>query len=163
MCEMKVAVNKLMLGNRELGWECWDGKGVLELTSKQIRDLIIRGDKVCGLTIDEDGELVLDSGFFCTDLMTHAHVGNYKHIMNDAGVTNQVLVCIGSKVAGGKRYYDCISSRFEQLRITEDEMKAYIKIGLVTSGARLIGEEIEVASTQPEVKDRKVKQEQVEQ
>ena len=29
MCKMNVVINKLVLGNRELGWECWNGKETL--------------------------------------------------------------------------------------------------------------------------------------
>lgn len=154
MCKMKVVVNQLVLGNRELGWELWDGKGILEQTSRQIKDAINKGEKVCGLMVGKSGELELDAeGFFTTDLMIHSHIGNYRSMTNDASVTNQVLVCIGSKTIGGKRVYDCISSRFEQLKVSEEEMRAYLKIGLVTSGARLNGEEIEVASLENEKKE----------
>ena len=171
MCKMKVAINKLMLGNRELGWELWDGKGVLEQTSRQIKDAIKNGERVYGLKLDKNEELTLDAdGFFTTDLMLHSHIGNYKSMTSDAGVTNQVMVCVGSKTAGGKKVYDCISSRFEQIRVSEEEMKAYLKIGLVTSGAKLNGEEIVVASMeskklesgtekQVEKKEQKVKPE----
>ena len=154
MCKMKVAINKLMLGNRELGWELWDGKGVLELTSRQIKDAIKSGERVYGLKLDKSEELTLDAeGFFTTDLMYHSHVGNYKSMTNDACVTNQVLVCVGSKTAGGRKVFDCISSRFEQIRVSEEEMKAYLKIGLVTSGAKLNGEEIVMASMESEKQD----------
>ena len=146
MCKMKVAVNKLMLGNRELGWELWDGKGVLEQTSKQIKDAIKTGERVYGLIIGKSGELELDTaGFFTTDLMLHTHIGNYRSMTDEAGVTNQALICVGCKTSGGKKAFDCISSRFEQMKVSEEEMKAYLKIGLVTSGARLVGDEIEVA------------------
>lgn len=37
MCKMFV-VNSLYLGNRSLGLELWDGKGVVEMTEKQVRD-----------------------------------------------------------------------------------------------------------------------------
>ncbi len=163
MCKMKIVVNKLMLGNRELGYECWDGSGVLELTGKQIKDSIRKGEKVCGLTIDGDGELILDAdGYFTRDIMLHSHIGNYKAMSSETGLTNHYLVCIGSRNSGGKRTFDCISSRFELIRVSEEEMGAYLKIGLVSSGARLVGDEIEVASTRPEVKEKRTKQEQAE-
>lgn len=151
MCKMKVAVNKLMLGSRELGWELWDGKGVLEQTTKQIKDTIKSGERVYGLMIGKSGELELDTvGFFTTDLMLHSHIGNYKPMTDGAGVTNQVLICVGCKTSGGKKSFDCISSNFEQMKISEEEMKAYLKIGLVTSGVKLVGDEIEVAPVETE-------------
>ena len=49
MCRMNVVVNKLVLGNRELGFECWDGKQIAEFTAKQLKDMIRAGkQKVCG-------------------------------------------------------------------------------------------------------------------
>ena len=46
MCKMNVVVNRVMLGNRELGWETWNGKNIEEYTSKQLclrmRRMLIR-------------------------------------------------------------------------------------------------------------------------
>ena len=64
MCRKLVTINKLGLGNRELGWEVLSlPKGeVVEFTSKQLRDLIKSGkDEVYGLKIAENGiDLVFD-------------------------------------------------------------------------------------------------------
>lgn len=83
-------VNKLMLGSRELGWELWDGKGILEQTSKQIKDTIISGERVYGLIVGESGELELDTdGFFTTDLMLHSHIGCFRTM--SSGANNRIL------------------------------------------------------------------------
>lgn len=42
MCRKLVVVNKLSLGSRELGWECFSfpKREVVELTTKQLKDAI---------------------------------------------------------------------------------------------------------------------------
>ena len=145
MCKMHVVINQLVLGNRELGWELFDGKQVLELTSKQVKDVIKAGRKVCGLCIGRDGELELDKeGFFTTNMTVHSHVNNWR-TMDENSMTNLLYVCIGSHEESGKVVYDCVSSRFEQLGISESDMKAFLKIGIVSGGAKLDGEKIVLA------------------
>ena len=65
MCRVNFVINRLMLGNRELGWECFNGKGIEEYTSKQLLEMIRNGkDKVYGLCIGKDGELEPDKEGF---------------------------------------------------------------------------------------------------
>lgn len=150
MCKMNVVVAKLVLGNRELGWELFDGKQVAEMTSKQIKDLIKAGKKICGLCIGKDGELELDKeGFFTTNMMVHSHIGSWKPMKEDS-MTNLLYVCIGSHKEADKVVYECISSRFEQAVISENDMRAYLKLGIVSGGAKLEGEKIVLASLEPE-------------
>ena len=153
MCKMRAAVSRLMLGSRELGWEIWSGKDVMEMTAKQIKDTIMAGNKVCGLTIGKDGALELDKeGFFTTDMTVHSHIGNYRTMREDS-VVNLLYVCVGSHEEAGKTVYDCISSRFEQAKLTEEDMRAYLKIGIVSGGAKLDGEKIILASLEFEKKE----------
>ncbi len=153
MCKMNIVVNKLVLGNRELGWELWSGKEVMEYTSKQLKDMIKAGrQKVCGLKIGDNDELLLDKeGFFTTNMMVHSHIGSWKS-MEEESMVNNLYVCIGSHEESGKVVYDCISSKFEQAKISENDMKAYLKIGIVSGGAKLDGEKIVLAGTEPEKK-----------
>ena len=44
MCRVNVVVNRIMLGNRELGWEVWNGRSIDEYTSKQIENIIRAGN-----------------------------------------------------------------------------------------------------------------------
>lgn len=134
MC--RIVVLREMLGNRETGWTLWSGNQVMEMTSKQIKDTIAKGSKVCGLTIGSDGELVRDEeGFYCTNIMEHRHCGNYTPMV-EGGMANLFYICIGSHEENGAMVYDCISTRFEQLKIAEPEMKAYLKIGVVSAGVK---------------------------
>ena len=137
MCKMRVVINKLVLGNRELGYEIWTGKDVIEMTGNQIRKLIKENKKVCGLCLGKDGELQLDKeGFFTTDMTIHSHINTYK-TMKEESMTNLLYVCIGKQDVGSKVTYECISSKFEQAQFTEADMKAYLKIGIVSGGAKL--------------------------
>ena len=153
MCKMNIVVNKLVLGNRELGWELWSGKEVMEYTSKQIKDMIKAGkQKICGLKIGDNDELLLDKeGFFTINMMVHSHIGSWKS-MEEESMVNNLYVCIGSHEESGKMVYDCISSKFEQAKISENDMRAYLKIGIVSGGAKLDGEKIVLAGTALEKK-----------
>lgn len=148
MCKMRVAVLKESLGQRETGYTLWDGKQVMEQTAKQIKDLIKAGKKVCGLMVDETGELVLDKeGFFATNLMVHRHSGNYKPLVEEGCMANLFYIVIGSHEENGNTLYDCISTRFEQLSLNEADVKAYLRIGMISAGCRLDKDgKIELAS-----------------
>ena len=54
--------------------------------------------------------------------------------------------------------YDCVSTKFEQLSITEADLKAYLKIGIVSAGAKLEGDKIVLADL--EFKKEVAKQEE---
>lgn len=147
MC--KVVLRRELLGAREQGWSVWTGKDVQELTSKQIKEIIKMGkEKICGLKISEDGELELDKeGFYTTNIMEHRLCNNFQPMKEGDSMVNLMYVVIGSHEENGVILYDCISSRFEQTKFGADEVKAYIKIGVISSGARLNKNgEIEVAS-----------------
>lgn len=147
MCKMRVAVLREMLGNRELCWTLWNGKEVMELTARQIKDCIKKGNQICGLMIGKSGELEFDkNGFFTTNIMEHRHCGNYVPMVTNECVANLFYIVIGSHIENGVVVYDCISTKFEQTIITESDLRAYLKIGIVSGGARLNEkEEIEIA------------------
>ena len=138
MCKMRVAVLREMLGNRELCWTLWNGKEVMELTARQIKDCIKKGNKICGLIVGKSGELEFDrNGFFTTNIMEHRHCGNYVPMVTDECVANLFYIVIGSHIENGAVVYDCISTKFEQTTITESDLRAYLKIGIVSAGAKL--------------------------
>ena len=146
MCQMRIVVLRDKLGNRELCWSLFDGKQIVEMTSKMIKDTIEKGHKVCGLKIGSNGELELDkAGFFCNNIMEHRHCGNYKAMYEENCMTNIFYVAYGSHVEDGKMVYDCISTRFEQAKISEADMRAYLKIGIISAGAKLDGDKIVLA------------------
>lgn len=146
MCKLRTVVLREMLGNREICWSLWSGKDVMEMTSNQIKNLIKAGTKVCGLTIGEDDKLVADlEGFYCTNIMEHRHCGNYVPMDKEGCMANLFYIVIGKHEEKGTVLYDCISTKFEQLSITEADLKAYLKIGIVSAGAKLEGDKIVLA------------------
>lgn len=156
MCQMKVVITREMLGTREVGWSLWDGKQLLELTTKQIMDSIKKGKKVCGLKINNAGTGVeVDKeGFYCQNVMEHRHCGNYQPMIeSESCMANLFYICIGSHEEKGNTIYDCISTKFEQAKISESDMRAYLKIGIVSAGAKLDGDKIVLASLEFEKKE----------
>lgn len=73
MCKMYV-VNQLNLGNRKLGYELFNGKEIVEMTEKMLKDSIVSGKEVYGMRVVND-ELVLDKeNFFMRNMMIHSHL-----------------------------------------------------------------------------------------
>ena len=137
MCKMKVVVRREMLGAREQAFSIWSGKDVMEYTGNQIRNLIKSGQKVCGLELKEN-ELVPDmEGFFTTNIMEHRYCGNFTPMIEGDVTANVFYIVIGSHEENKVVYYDCISTKFEQTAFTESDVKAYIRLGIISGGARL--------------------------
>lgn len=143
MCTMRVVVTREMLGNREVCWSLWSGKDVMELTSNQIKNLIKSGIRVLGLTIGKDGELVPDKeGFYCTDIMEHRHCGQYSPMIGESNMVNVFYIVTGESEKAGKKVYDCISTKYEQILLSEEDLRVYLKLGIVSAGAKLDGNKI---------------------
>lgn len=152
MCKMRVAVRREMLGAREQAFSVWNGKEVVEFTGNQIRGMIKSGQKVCGLAI-KDNELVPDAeGFFTTNIMEHRYCGNYTPMIESEGVmANVFYIVIGSHEEKGVVYFDCISTKFEQTSFNESDVRAYIRLGIISGGVRLgADDKIEMASLEYE-------------
>lgn len=155
MCKMRVVVNREMLGNREICWSLWSGKDVMEMTSSQIKNLLKAGHEIKGLTAGEDGELVPDKeGFFCNNIMEHRHCGNYTPMAECENMVNVFYIVIGSHEESGKAVYDCISTKFEQAIISEEDLKVYLRLGIISAGAKLEGDKVllPAGKKEPEVK-----------
>jgi len=159
MCKMRVVIRRELLGVREQGWSIWTGKDVQEMTSKQIKDIIKAGkEKICGLKVGKSGELELDGeGFYTRNIMEHRLCNNFKPMIEEDSIANMMYTVIGCREENGSKVYDCISNRFEQAKLSEVEVKTYIKIGIIASGAKLDGDNIVVASLEyPKAEDVKV-------
>ena len=158
MC--KVVVLREMLGARETNYSLWDGKQVVEMTAKEIKEAIKSNIKICGLTLDDDENLILDKqGFFCVNVMEHRHCNHYQPMIKDEGLvaSNLFYIVIGSeKAKDGTITYQCISTRFERLKLSEADLRAYLKIGVISAGCK-IGEnnEILLASMQNSTNEKK--------
>lgn len=115
------------------------------------------GKKVSGLVLGEDGELHLDEkGFYTTNMMEHRAAGNYKPMVETDLVANMMYTVIGThKGEDGKLVYDCVSNRFEQLTLEEVEVKTYLRMGIICSGAKLDGDKVVVATVEETVAEKK--------
>ena len=58
-------------------------------------------------------------------------------IENENVMANVFYIVIGSHEEKGVVYYDCISTKFEQASFEQSDAKAYIKLGIISGGARL--------------------------
>ena len=96
-------------------------------------------------------------GFFTTNIMEHRYCGNYTPMIENENVmANVFYIVIGSHEEKGVVYYDCISTKFEQASFEQSDAKAYIKLGIISGGARLgADDKIELASLEYE-KEKKV-------
>ena len=151
MCKMRVVVRREMLGAREQAWSVWSGKDVLEYTGNQIRNMIKSGQKVCGLALKEVDLVPDEDGFFTTNIMEHRYCGNFTPMIEGDVTANVFYIVIGSHEENKVVYYDCISTRFEQVSFTESDVRAYIRLGIISGGARLgADDKIELASLEYE-------------
>lgn len=154
MCKMRVVVLREMLGSRETGWTLWSGKDVMEMTATQIKNCIKAGNKVCGLKIGESGNLEPDmDGFYCSNIMEHRHCGSYTPMIEEGCMANLFYICIGSHEEAGNTVYDCISTRFEQINLSEGDLRAYLKLGIVSAGAMIVDDKVVLASLEYEKKE----------
>lgn len=138
MC--KVVILREMLGARETNYSLWDGKQVIEMTAKQIKEAIKSNIKICGLTLDAEENLVLDKdGFYCNNIMEHRHCGNYSPMITADGLlaSNLFYIVIGSEKGKDGTNYQCISTRFERLTLSEADLRAYMKIGVISAGCTI--------------------------
>ena len=154
MCRKLVVVNKLGLGNRELGYEALSlPKGeVLEFTSKQLRDLIKSGkDEVYGLQIAENGiDLEFDKAFFTTNMMYKVHIGSLTPMVEDECMVNLFYVVIGTHKEKDNIMYDVVSSRFERTSFNAEKIKTLLEMKVISGGAKLVNGEIVVAPLEKE-------------
>lgn len=138
MCKKYVVVNKLFLGQRELGYELWTGKEVIEMTSKSIKDSIKAGDEIYGLTIGKNGGLELDrESFYMTNLMEKRHIGNLTPMYETDSKANIFYLVTGSHKEGDKIFYEMISSRFERLDVTKEKLSIMYEMGLINGGVKM--------------------------
>ncbi|MCM1220927.1 MAG: hypothetical protein NC548_41220 [Lachnospiraceae bacterium] len=159
MCMTKFVVLRTMLGNREIGYELWNSTKaeVTEMTAKEIKTALTKGDPIYGLAVGEDDELVLDKNFFMKNLMEHRHVNNYTPMNEDENCVANVAYIVTGKSDGG---YNIISTKWERKTVTEEMLKMFLSMGLVFGGAKLENEKVVLPSLErKEVKTEAVKAE----
>lgn len=143
MC--KVVINKLMLGARELGYELWNGKKVVEMTSAQIKTSLKSGKSdIVGLHLDVKEDLQLDEqGYFMTNIMCKAHIGNFKPLVeNDIMMMNVFYYVTKTEEKEGVILYHMISSRFARETVNAEKLLALYDLGLIAGGVKIDNEKI---------------------
>lgn len=135
MCTAKYVIQRQMLGAREQGYALWNGKEIVEMTANEIKAALKRNDPVHGLEIGENGDLTLDKKFFTRNIMEHRQCNNYKPMFEtDDNVANVFYIVMGKNSKGE---YEAVSSKFERTALTEEKLKLYMELGLVSAGAKL--------------------------
>lgn len=138
MC--KVAVNRLFLGARELGWELWDGKQVIEMTSGQIKAALKNGkSEILGLCLDEKGELQLDhEGYMMQNIMCKVHIGKLTPMIEDELVMMNIFYYVtGTEEADGEILYHVVSSRFAREVLRAEKLLALYELGVIAGGMKV--------------------------
>lgn len=164
MCKLFV-VNSLYLGNRSLGLELWDGKGVVEMTEKQVRDGLNSGKEIYGLKVASNGiDLDIDNdGFYMNNLVIHRHIGNYKPMFETENPVGIMYVVTGAREVKDGTEYDLINSRFEKKTVSAEMLKSLFLMGVICGGARFDGDKIMLApekkKTEPEKEEAKQQEE----
>ena len=135
MCTVKYVVQRQMLGAREQGYALWNGKEIVEMTANEIKAALKRNEPVHGLEIGADGELTLDKKFFTRNIMEHRQCNNYKPMLeSDDNVANVFYIVMGKN---SNEEYEAVSSKFERTTLSEEKLKLYMELGIVSAGAKL--------------------------
>ena len=96
--------------------------------------------------------------FFTSNLIEHRSCDNYTPMIEGDTAVNVFYIVIGKHEESGVVYYDCISTKFEQAKFNESDVRAYLRLGIISGGARLgADDKIELASLEYE-KARETKQ-----
>lgn len=140
MCMTKFVVSRTMLGNREQGWALWNGKEIVEMTSKEIKDALLKDEAVYGLEVGADGELTLGSNFFTRNIMEHRQVGNYKPMFEEENCMVNVFYIVTGKADNGE--YEVISTKFERTAFSEEKVKIMLSMGIISAGAKLENDKV---------------------
>ena len=149
-------VNKLFLGTRELGYELFNGKEVVEMTAKQIINGLKAGKDIRGLKIDEKtNELVLDDKFFAVNMMAHSHINHYEPMLETDCKANVFYTVMEKRMENEKAVYDMVSSRFERVTVSEEKLITWMELGLVSAGAKLENGKIVLPDMSPKTKPEK--------
>lgn len=138
MC--KVVVNKLMLGARELGYELFDGKQIVEMTAGQIVKALKSGEDIRGLRLGEADALELDQeGFFARNMMLKSHINNFRPLVDDEGImTNQFYVVVGVRRGKDKEpVFETLTTRFAREVMDGVKLKTLYEMGAVSAGMKL--------------------------
>lgn len=145
MCKLLV-LNKLCLGNRELGYELIDlnKMEVIEMTAGQIKSALKVGKEILGVKVSAGNELELDKEkYFMTNIMRKVHINKLEPVYESENtLANIFFYVVGVGVKDGKQNFNVVNSRFGRTKMTEEMIKAYYPIGVIAGGVQVVNDEI---------------------
>lgn len=141
MCMKLLVINKLYLGNRELGYELYDlTRGeVIEMTAGQIKQAIKGGKNILGVKVSSENELIPDSeGYYMRNLMKKVHINKLEPLYEcESSIANMFYYVTGTVIRNGVKVYKVVNSRFGREEITEEKLKALYELGVVAGGVKV--------------------------
>lgn len=140
MC-MRYMVNAEMLGKRVTGYIFYDAdtKGFVGMTEKAIKASLTKGEKLYGLTLDGENNIVMDTeGFKTKNYMVRSGINSLAPAVESDCPANMMYVIVGmKKVKGGENVYEVINSRYARLEMNESKVKMLAEFGCVQGGVYL--------------------------
>lgn len=126
MC--KILINEVMLGKRNVGFECYSMETgeIVGYTEKQIKAQFQAGNPVLGFMLDADGQLKVDETF-CKNIMCKSGISKLTPKLETDCIVNLIFTVIGREGS----QYKVISSRFWQGCMTEEKLKTLYELGAV--------------------------------
>lgn len=141
MCTKLLVINKLYLGNRELGYELYDlTRGeVIEMTAGQIKQAIKGGKNILGVKVSSENELIPDSeGYYMRNLMKKVHINKLEPLYEcESSIANMFYYVTGTVIRNSVKVYKVVNSRFGREEITEEKLKALYELGVVAGGVKV--------------------------
>lgn len=145
MC-MKYLVNREDLGRRVIGYTFYDAdsKGITGLTEKQIKDTLKKGERLYGLVLDSDNNIVMDTeGFKTKNYMVRSGINSLEPVVKTDMPANMMYVVVGMrKVQGGENVYEVVNSRYARLEMLESKVKMLLEFGCIQGGVYLDGKKL---------------------
>lgn len=142
MC-MRYMVNREDLGKRVTGYVFYDAdsKGFTGLTEKQIKDTLNKGERLYGLALDTDGNIIMDTENFKTkNYMVRSGINSLAPAVETDMPANMMYVVVGmKKVQGGESVYEVISSRYARVEMPESKVKMLLEFGCIQGGVYFDG------------------------
>lgn len=137
MCKKLTVAYGDYIGNRLVGWCCWNGKDYGFISDKTVKARIKGGDLVNGLTLDEEEKVMLDKSF--TNCLMGKSGLSFEPIMaedEDEPVMNKYYALVKVVKTKEGNSYHFITSRCGYEVFTEEQVKSMLAI-LDMGGVRM--------------------------
>ena len=154
MCKKLTVAYGDYIGNRLVGWCCWNGRDYSFLSDKNVKVQIQKGNLVNGLTVNEENAVVLDTTF-AKCLMGKSGL-SFEAIMTedeDEQIMNKYYGLVKVVKAKEGNRYEFITSKCGYEVFTEEQVKSMLSIiemggiPMGSDGALVIHEAVDVEDT----------------